>query len=149
MTTEIIIRKTQFSDIDSVLEIEQESINSWSYDQFIQELDNKFAIFLVAENKNSIVGYAVAWRVADEIQINSISVKKNFRKQGIGSKLLAEIIKNDTDKVYSRAILEVRNRNTEAIKFYTDNGFIRNGIRKNYYNNDDAILMEKLLQNED
>ncbi|MCL2155418.1 MAG: ribosomal protein S18-alanine N-acetyltransferase [Leptospirales bacterium] len=143
------IRKAQLTDIDSVLEIEQESINSWSYDQFIQELNNKFSIFLVAESNNSIVGYAVAWRVADEIQINSISVKKSFRKQGIGCKLLAEIIKNDSDKVYSRAMLDVRSNNIEAINFYTYNGFTKNGIRKNYYNDDDAILMEKILRNED
>jgi ribosomal-protein-alanine N-acetyltransferase len=149
MPLETIIRKAQFTDIDSVLEIEQESINSWSYDQFIQELNNEFAVFLVAESNNNVIGYAVAWRVADEIQINSISVKKNFRKQGIGSKLLAEIIKNDTNRVYSRAILDVRSKNMEAINFYTDNDFTKTGLRKNYYNDDDAILMEKILQNED
>jgi len=146
MPTEIIIRSAQFTDIDSVLEIEHESINSWSYDQFIQELNNKFAVFIVAETNNGIAGYAVAWRVADEIQINSISVKKNFRKQGIGSKLLAEIIMNGTDRVYSAAILDVRSKNTDAIKFYINNGFTKVRIRKNYYDNDDAVLMEKLLQ---
>ena len=145
MPLNITIRKAQFTDIDSVLKIEQESINSWSYDQFIQELNHKFSIFLVAEIENDIAGYAVAWKVADEIQINSISVKKNFRKQGIGSKLLAEIIINDSDKVYSRAILDVRSKNIEAISFYTDNGFTKNGIRKNYYKDDDAVLMEKIL----
>jgi len=146
MTQKIAIRKAGFADIDPVFKIEQESINSWSYDQFIQELSNEFSIFLVAESENTIVGYAVAWRVADEIQINSISVKKSCRKQGIGSKLLAEIIMNDSDKVYSRAILDVRSKNTPAINFYTDNGFTKTGIRKNYYKDDDAILMERLLQ---
>ena len=145
MPTGIIIRRAQFTDIDSIFKIEKESINSWSYDQFIQELSNEFSIFLAAVSENSIVGYAVAWRVADEVQINSISVKKIFRKQGIGSRLLAEIIKDIPDKVYSRAILDVRSRNIEAINFYAYNGFTKNGIRKNYYNDDDAILMEKIL----
>ena len=149
MPTGIIIRKAEFTDIDSIFKIEEESINSWSYDQFIQELSNEFSIFLAAEIENSIVGYAAAWRVADEVQINSISVKKNFRKQGVGGRLLAEIIKDDHDKVYSRAILDVRSKNIEAINFYTDNGFTKTGIRKNYYNDDDAVLMEKILQNED
>ena len=143
--TQIIIRKAQFTDIDSVLRIEQESINSWSYDQFVQELNNNFAIFLVAENDNTIIAYAVAWKVADEIQINSISVAKSFRKQGIGSKLLSAVIINDSDKPCACAILDVRSKNTEAINFYTDNGFIKTGIRKNYYKDDDAVLMEKIL----
>jgi ribosomal-protein-alanine N-acetyltransferase len=143
--TQIIIRKAQFTDIDSVLRIEQESINSWSYDQFVQELNNNFAIFLVAENDNTIIAYAVAWKVADEIQINSISVTKSFRKQGIGSKLLSAVIINDSDKPYTHAILDVRSKNIDAINFYTDNGFIKTGIRKNYYKDDDAVLMEKIL----
>ena len=145
MKQKITIRKALFIDIDSVLMIEQESINSWSYDQFIQELNNEFSIFLVAEIENTIAGYAVAWRVADEIQINSISVTRSLRKQGIGSKLLAAIIMNDSDRVYSLAVLDVRSKNTEAINFYTDNGFTKTGTRKNYYKDDDAVLMEKIL----
>ena len=146
MPLKITIRNAGFSDIDSVLEIEHESINSWTYDQFVQELSNKFSVFIVAEIESNVVGYAVAWRVADEIQINSISVKKSLRKQGIAGKLLAEIITDDADKVFSRVVLDVRSKNTAAINFYTDNGFTKNGIRKNYYKDDDAVLMEKILQ---
>jgi len=142
---EITIRKASFADIESVLEIEQESISSWTYAQFLQELNNEFSLFLVAEYEGIIEGYIIAWKVADEIQLNNIAVRKNFKKKGIGTKLLSEISKNDSDLIYSSIFLEVKSRNSEAINFYIDNGFTKIGVRKNYYNDDDALLMEKKL----
>jgi len=142
---EIIIRKAQFTDIGSVLEIEQESIGSWTYDQFLQELKLEFSIFLIAELQNSVAGYLIAWKVSDEIQLNSIAVKKDLRKKGIGNRLLSELTLNDSEKKFTSIFIEVRSRNSDAVNFYTDNGFTKTGIRKNYYNDDDALLMEKKL----
>lgn len=143
--TEIIIRKAQFTDIESVLEIEQESISAWSYNQFLQELNNEFSSFLICEYNNVIAGYIIAWMVSDEIQINSIAVKKTLRKHGIGSKLLSAVITDKSGRFFSSVFLEVRSLNTDAISFYIDNGFTKTGLRKKYYIDDDAVLMEKKL----
>lgn len=139
------IRKAQLSDIKSVYDIERESIRSWTADQFIHELENSFSLFLVAEIKNSITGYIIAWKVADEIQLNNIAVKNSCRRTGIATKLLTELYQENQNRKYSKIYLEVKSRNYEAISFYVKNGFIRTGIRKNYYANDDAILMEKTI----
>ena len=141
----IVIRNALFSDIEKVLEIEKESINSWTYDQFLQELNHSFSIFHIAEFNDVVAGYIIAWKVADEIQLNSIAVKQTFRKQGIGGKLLNELYKADTEKKYNSIFLEVRSRNNDAVNFYLDNGFTKTGVRKNYYNDDDALTMEKKL----
>ena len=143
--TEINIRKAQFTDIESVLEIEHESISSWSFNQFLQELNNEFSSFLICEYTNIIAGYIIAWKVSDEIQINSIAVKKALRKHGIGSKLLSAVINNNSGRSFSSVFLEVRSMNNDAISFYIDNGFTKTGVRKKYYIDDDAVLMEKKL----
>ena len=142
---EIIVRKAQFTDIDSVYTIEQESIGSCTYDQFIQELKLNFSIFIIAEYKGSIAGYLTAWKAADEIQLNSIAVKKELRKKGIGNRLLSELTLTDSEKKFTSIFIEVRSRNIDAVNFYTDNGFTKTGLRKNYYDDDDALLMEKKL----
>lgn len=141
----IIIRKARFTDMESIFEIERESSGSWTFTQFIQELNNKFSLFLVAEHEDSIAGFIIAWKVADEIQLNNIAVRKDLRKSGIGSRLLSEISTSDNGRIYSSIFLEVRSRNSDAISFYKDNGFTKTGIRKNYYNDDDALLMEKKI----
>jgi len=143
--TEINIRKADFSDIEQVLEIEQESINSWTFSQFLHELNNEFSNFLVCEYDNSIAGYIIAWKITDELQLNSIAVKRSLRKQGIGGKLLSALYKDNSGGQFKSVFLEVRSRNSDAISFYINNGFTKTGVRKKYYNDDDAVLMEKKL----
>ncbi len=139
----IIIRRAAFTDIEQVYEIERESIASWSYNQFVSELGNTFSLFYVAEYDSVIAGYIIAWTAADEMQINSIAVKKDLRKQGIGLMLLNEISRGNTLIRPVKVFLEVRSRNTDALRFYINNGFTKIGSRKNYYPDDDAIIMEK------
>ncbi len=141
----LLIRKALFTDIDLILQIEQDSEGTWSYNQFIVELKHEFSLFLVAEYENNLAGYIIAWKVSDEIQLNNIAVKKELRKHGIGSRLLSEMINQNYGQTYTSIFLEVRSRNTNAINFYKDNGFTKTGVRKNYYNDDDAFLMEKKL----
>jgi ribosomal-protein-alanine N-acetyltransferase len=143
--TEINIRKADFSDIEQVLKIEQESISSWTFSQFLHELNNEFSNFLVCEYDNSIAGYIIAWKITDEIQLNSIAVKRSLRKQGVGGKLLSALYKDNSGGQFKSVFLEVRSRNSDAISFYINNGFTKTGVRKKYYNDDDAVLMEKKL----
>ncbi|HOP61874.1 MAG TPA: ribosomal protein S18-alanine N-acetyltransferase [Spirochaetota bacterium] len=140
---QICIRNAEFSDLEKIYTIEHESINSWTLNQFTEELGRNFSRFIVAIVSDIIAGYAVAWYVAGELQLNSIAVSNNFRRQGIGSILLNSLISNEFKNDISKILIEVRKKNTDAIDFYLKNGFMIAGTRKNYYNDDDAILMEK------
>jgi ribosomal-protein-alanine N-acetyltransferase len=143
--TEVTIRKAGITDIDNILNIERESINSWTFDQFIQELGYNFSLFLVAEVNDSICGYIIAWKVADEIQLNSIAVKNDWRRHGIATMLISELLKVDPDNQYLKILCEVRSSNYGALDFYFKNGFRKTGVRKKYYVDDDAVLMEKSI----
>ena len=74
-----------------------------------------------------------------------IYVCKNFRKKGLGTKLLNKIEENNTrlKKIY----LEVSKNNSEGISFYAKMKFICTHTRKNYFfiNNkhSDALMMVK------
>ena len=74
------IRKALFTDLDQVCDIEAEYIKSWTYNQFAEELERTFSRFIVAEKHSIITGYAIAWLVAGELQLNSIAVKKDFKR---------------------------------------------------------------------
>ncbi|HOQ13408.1 MAG: ribosomal-protein-alanine N-acetyltransferase [Spirochaetes bacterium ADurb.Bin218] len=149
------IRKAEFTDIDAVWLIEQKTIGSWDYNQFLEELNRDFSIFIVAEDESihkydatayPIDGYAVAWRIADEIQLNSIAVCNERQNNGIGT-LIVNYIKNMGYESGARCLLlEVRSKNANALNFYKKNGFEITGKRKNYYKDDDAILMELKLR---
>ncbi len=141
--SDMLIRKTESADIDSLFEIEKESIGLWSKKQFSDELDYSFSIFLTAFIDSDPAGYISAWKVADELQINSIAVKTCYRGMGIGRKLIDEAIKLYSEGGPSKIVLEVSKSNITARKFYEKYGFIIIGLRKSFYINDDALIMEK------
>ena len=139
------IKKAEHSDIETISIIEKASIGLWTINQFYDELACSFSIFLVARVNEEIAAYIAAWRVTDELQINSIAVKSKFRGMGLGKSLIDEAVKFYNDNKPEKIILEVAEKNTQAILFYLKNGFIKSGLRKNFYINDNAILMEKNL----
>ncbi|MBS9775692.1 MAG: GNAT family N-acetyltransferase [Fusobacterium sp.] len=83
-----------------------------------------------------IVAYLIALDNLDSYDILKIAIDKNYRNIGIGEELLEKI----SDK---NILLEVRESNLRAIKFYEKNSFTKISTRKNYYkdNNEKAIIM--------
>ncbi len=116
----------------------------WSRDSIHEEIsENDLAIYLVAMVGGQIVGYAGMWHICDEGHITNIAVHPEFRKEGIGGALLAELIDRGRKAGIVAMTLEVRKSNIAARALYTKFGFRDRGLRKAYYadNNEDAIVM--------
>lgn len=113
--------------------------NFLSYDYLKQEFENNpFAKILVLLEENKLIGYLYYSDIYDRIEINQFEVKEEFRTKGNGDLLLKELIKNNKD-----ITLEVRESNIPAISLYKKNKFKEVSTRKNYYNGEDGILMER------
>ena len=105
----------------------------------IENLNPNETIFIYKEN-NNIKGFIHTQNGLDIIDLLNIIVKPEYQNQGIGSVLLKYIIDNKQDK---KIMLEVRSKNINAIKLYQKYDFKIINIRKNYYKDDDAIIMER------
>jgi len=103
--------------------------------------NNPFARFLLLIDNNKIIGYLYYSEIYDRLEINQFEVKKEYRKKGNGDLLLKELI-NSTKK---NITLEVKESNVIAINLYKKNGFVEVSKRKNYYNGEDGILMQKII----
>ena len=126
------MKNTLYSDFD----------NFWSYNVLKQELVNDKTKYIIAKEKNEVVGFAGISVIFDEATLNNIVVKKSCRGKGIGGEMLETLIDLCSDMNLKTFTLEVNVENTPAIKLYEKFGFKNLGIRKKYYNNvDDAILM--------
>lgn len=133
-------------DLDQVLEISSISLKeSWSHDSYSKELSNPLAKYLVAKVDTKIVGFAGVWVIIDEGHITNIAVHPNFREKGIGAVLLQSLIDHLKDWGCTSLTLEVRASNAAAKGLYNKFGFVEEGIRKKYYNDneEDAIIMWK------
>lgn len=140
------IRGAVENDLKQVSLIEEKVFPSfWTYNNLMKELKANFAVFAVAEVKGQIVGYATAWNISGEAQLNRIAVTPDCRRKGIGVRLLDHVTARLREAGAEKILLEVREKSEEARLFYQKEGFLQTGLRKNYYTDDNAVLMEKTL----
>ena len=98
--------------------------------------------YLVARDGNEVVGYGGLMFVVDDAHLTNIAVKPERQRQGIATRMLAELAWAAIDRGCSALTLEVRVSNSGAQALYRDFGFVPAGVRKRYYENvEDAIVM--------
>ena len=146
----IVIRKMTEKDLLQVTEIEQETFSQpWSREDFLSSLNEANNDYLVAEEEGSIAGYCGYWGIAGEGYIYNVAVKKEYRKKGIGTIMLKNLLEESKSRGIESFTLEVRSSNDAAIHLYESLGFERAGIRKDFYTRpkEDAVIMWlKLIQ---
>lgn len=99
--------------------------------------------FFVAEERGRITGYCIC--DPSQKEIVSIAVVPERRDKGVGSSLLEKALGFMKAQGFKKVGIHVRASNREAIKFYAFHGFRPVREVKNYYGNEDGLLMEKEL----
>ncbi|MBN2515112.1 MAG: ribosomal protein S18-alanine N-acetyltransferase [Deltaproteobacteria bacterium] len=138
------IRQMGVNDLSGVLSIEKVSFRTpWSEGIFRDELFSSLCHSLVATVEDKIVGYICFAIIVDEVHLRNISVHKDFRRCGIASQMMSEMIRTSQERGVLWSTLEVRRSNTAAIQFYEKYGFEIKGIRRSYYRDtgEDAFIM--------
>ncbi len=130
------IRRFKWTDMDAIMEIEQEAFPKSPYSGFTlsyyaSAYRNNFLVYLV---DGRVVAYIIFY---PDGHIISIAVKPEYRRRGIGTELVNEVLK----RTGGRAMVEVRMSNEGAKKFYRRLGFSLLGIIRGYYGNEDALVM--------
>lgn len=103
---------------------------------------NKLERIYVYIDENLIKGFIHISTNFEIIDILNIVVEPTYEKHGIGTQLINYII-NNKNKEVNTIMLEVREDNIKAINFYQKNDFKIISKRKNYYQNVDALIMER------
>lgn len=118
----------------------------WSKESFLQALQQENACFLVACDKERVLGYCCMYMAADEGEIDNVAVIPQARRLGIGNLLLKELTDRGRAHGVTRFFLEVRVSNEAAIHLYHSNGFTEQGIRRNFYRQptEDACIMNRI-----
>lgn len=140
-----MLRRMDFFDVPVILEIENRCFkNPWSAFAFWELMSSEDCYCIVMANKK-IIGYGMACLEDDKIHILNIAVEKEERRKGIGTRILQDMLEYCASNKKRRAILEVRRRNCAAISFYERHHFNKIGVKRRYYSDDDAIIMERLM----
>lgn len=133
----------KFVHVDTVAEIENAVYPTpWTKSAFINEvLDNGFAHYYVALSGKNVIGYAGMWIILDEAHVTTLAVCLEEQCKGVGTMLLETLIEAAACMGAQRMTLEVRLSNAIAQELYKKYGFIKRGTRRNYYSDEDALVM--------
>jgi len=94
------IRRMRQDDLDEVMLIERAAFrHPWSPELFRRELEHDWSTILVAvepltsasgKGSERIIAFLIFWLVHDEVHILNVAVLPEYRRRGIGLRLVAE-----------------------------------------------------------
>lgn len=136
-----MIRELRNADIDDLTELllnyDKKIENHFNFKDYLKNGIYSQYVYVI---NDKIVGYILITIIDDLVEIHLLYVDNLFRNQKIGTKLIDYIINKYSNY---RFLLEVSINNYIAIKLYENMNFKIINIRKKYYNDIDAYVMER------
>ena len=134
--------------IDAVHALERSLFpaDAWTTEQFWQELAQPTRHYVVALDDDRPVGYAGAFVLAPDADVQTIAVADDHQGRGLAAALLSELLDEASARGATHVLLEVRADNDPALALYRRCGFARISERRAYYpDGGDAVVMRLAL----
>lgn len=143
---ELVIKPLTEEYVDQVCVLEEEAFSMpWHKESFLEMIQNPDACYLVCLIDEEVVASCGLRNIVGDGEITNVVTKDTMRSKGIGKKMLLQLLEEGTKMGVEAFTLEVRTSNDAAIHLYESLGFVREGIRKNFYEEptEDALIMWK------
>lgn len=135
-------------DSEEVLAIERASFEfPWRDEDFLACLRQRNCIGMVAEHSEKVVGFMLYELHKDRLHILNFAVHPDFRRQGVGRKMVEKLVSKLHPQRRNRIMLEVRETNVPAQLFFKQLGFRAISLLRDFYEDtaEDAYLMQYRL----
>lgn len=136
-------------DKPPILDIENEAFEfPWRGEDFDHCLECGSTMLYVAEYENQVVGYSVFDLLPNIIHILNFAVDHRFRRLGVGSQMVAQLLEHLSWQHKWRIMLEIRESNLRAQLFFKKNGFRAIRTLHDFYEDtpEDAYVFHHCLQ---
>ena len=134
------------SHVPQIAALEKLSFSdAWSENTIRSELTNQLSLGLVAVDGDRVAGYIGSQTVLGWADMMNLCVSPDYRRQGLGEQLTAELERQLRENRVECLTLEVRVSNAPAIALYEKLGFVQVGKRPRYYEKprEDALILRK------
>ena len=143
--TLVKIQPFRWWHISDVLPIEADVFGAeqWSAGMFWNDLANGHHYIAALDDADELIGYAGLAVTPPEAWVQSIAVRRDAQRQGVGRALLDELLAEARRRGVRKVLLEVAVDNAPAQRLYAAYGFEPIGVRRGYYqpSNTDALVM--------
>lgn len=143
---QVQIRKMTQKDVSQAAALEAANFSMpWSEAAFYEQLEKNNAIYMVAEKDDRIIGLCGLTESFGEADICNVSVDRDYQNRGVATTMLRDLMEEGSRKGIHAYTLEVRAGNAAAIHLYEKLGFMREGLRRGFYEHprEDAVIMWK------
>lgn len=121
-------------DLPEVLAIERECFEfAWNEEDFLKCLRQRNCIGMVAEHDGRVVGFMIYELPKNRIHLLNVATLSAYRRQGVGTQMIAKLIAKLGNQRRNRLVLEVRETNLHAQLFLRSLGFRATEILKGFY----------------
>lgn len=140
--TDLEIRQMTAADLATVTSLEQRAYSQpWNAKIFADELAQPTRTYLVISDDLAVRGYGGLMVVGDEAHITTVVVDPDRRADKLGTRLMLGLTSEALRRAARSMTLEVRSSNVAAQRLYRRFGMAPVGVRKQYYQDEDAMIM--------
>jgi ribosomal-protein-alanine N-acetyltransferase len=138
MTT--TLRPLTPADLPVLVRMEGElfGAGAWSPESLAQEIVGPGRWYLGAEVDGRLVGYAGLWFDGFDAQVMTIGTDAPYQGRGLGRLMLDALVERARELGAAVLLLEVRVDNEPALRLYRHTGFEQLGLRRGYYQPENA-----------
>ncbi|MCK5727538.1 MAG: ribosomal protein S18-alanine N-acetyltransferase [Thiotrichaceae bacterium] len=138
------------ADINDVIFIEEQVYtHPWTRGIFHDCLKVDYDCYVLKSATQQVVAYLIIAIAVEEMHILNLCVHPDYQGKHLGSQLVEKSHRMALIQKVKQCFLEVRPSNKIAIALYSNYGYQRVGLRKNYYpsesGREDAIVMKKIF----
>lgn len=141
------IREMTPEDIEDAAILEKTNLGkeAWTAAQLMTAMTRDDTIYLVAEKAGRIVGMCGVQNISGDGEVTNVSVACDCRGEGIGYKMMKQLLERGRGIGIEAYTLEVRAGNERAIHLYERLGFVSEGTRPGFYDEpkEDAAIYWK------
>jgi ribosomal-protein-alanine N-acetyltransferase len=147
-----VIREGTHADLPTLFALEQLCFDDpWSLAMLESDFVHRCSRYRLLEYRDPLspstprmVGFCLYWQVVDECHLMQIAVHPDEQRQGLGRKLMKDLLQQAHDNQLVRIFLEVRASNQAARALYKSMNFHEIGVRSCYYSEppEDGIVLE-------
>ena len=136
------IRAMTPDDVPAAVALEQSVYpEPWTEGVFSDELSQPNRTYLAAVEGDELIGYAGMMVVFEDAHVTTVSVSPDARGIGVGKRMMLLLVEAAIAAEAEHLTLEVRMSNESAQALYRKFGLAPVGVRKDYYLDEDALIM--------
>lgn len=125
----------------SLLLLADETVNA--INKYVYDSD----VYVLKEQEKELAVFCLYQIDKDTMELKNIAVSNELQGKGIGSVLIKEIISIARNTGYNHLIVGTADCGVDQIRFYERNGFVKYGIKKNFFlENYDEPIVENGVQ---